>query len=372
MGCMALLMLGIQPLALGALQSAGRLTVSQMGLAATVEMLALGGVSAALAAWLRHHRLRSWLLIGCLAVAAANVLGLFAGGIAFIATRGAAGVGGGIILWVATGVVTRRIDAPRVNAIFQGAQAVAQGISAALIPIFLGPRLGANASLVVLGGMAAVVMPLIAFIPSELPLRHTDSMDRPAFHASSYLGLGASFLIMAGIVGVWVFVEPIAATAGIAVTTVSAAIAASLGTQVIGALLIASTITLVAPSIGVIAMALLYMIVIGVLAWGHSSTAFVVVILLFGALWTVTMSLLLPFMIKLDPTRRAAMLLPGAILLGSSAGPAIAGTVATDTNIGPALLACAAMFALATVCAGVALAVSIRGSNRNLTARAVN
>ncbi|HEY0799772.1 MAG TPA: hypothetical protein VGD54_02945 [Steroidobacteraceae bacterium] len=354
LGCMALLMLGIQPLALGALQSAGRLSIAQMGISATLEMLALGCVSAWLAGRVRPRALQWWTFIGCIIVIAANIFGLSASGVAFIASRAMAGFGGGIVLWVTTVIITRHADAARVNAIFLAAQSVTQGVSAALIPILLTPRLSANASLVVLGGTAVLVVPLIYFLPRELSFQRETADRGSVFHRSSLFGLTASFLVMAGIVGVWVFVEPIAASGGISSSVVSKAIAASLGAQVAGALTIAAIIRRVPPFIGVAAVAVAYLIVTAVLSWGHSVTGFVAATLVFGALWTITMSLLLPLMLRLDPTRRAALLLPGTVLLGSSAGPFVAGMFATDSDIGPALIACAAMFAMSACFTGFA------------------
>jgi DHA1 family inner membrane transport protein len=360
LGCVALLMCGIQPLALGALQSAGRLSIPQMGAAATFELLALGGVSAWLAGRVRPRSLKLWTFVGCAILIAANAIGLAASGAGFIMTRTMAGFGGGIVLWVTAVIITRHADAPRVNAIFLAAQSVTQGISAALIPVFLTPRWAANASLTVLGGTAVLVLPLIYFLPSELSFQRDPGSKGSTFHHSSLFGLAASFLVMAGIVGVWVFVEPIAATAGISPTVVSNAIAASLGAQVIGALAIAAIIRRVPPFAGVAGVALTYLLVTAALAWGHSGTAFVLTTLVFGALWTITMSLLLPLMLRLDPTRRAALLLPGTILLGSSAGPFVAGMFATDTDIGPALMTCTVMFALSVVCTWIAYRTKIR------------
>jgi DHA1 family inner membrane transport protein len=360
LGCVALLMCGIQPLALGALQAAGRLSIPQMGTAATFELLALGCVSAWLAGRVRPRSLKLWTFIGCAILIAANAIGLAAGGAGFILTRTLAGFGGGIVLWVTAVIITRHAEAPRVNAIFLASQSITQGVSAALIPIFLTPLWAANASLAVLGGCAVLVLPLIYFLPRELSFQRDTASAGSTFHHSSLFGLAAAFLVMAGIVGVWVFVEPIAATAGISQNVVSNAIAASLGAQVIGALGIATIIRRVPPFAGVAGVALIYLLVTAALALGHSSTTFVLTTLVFGALWTITMSLLLPLMLKLDPTRRAALLLPGTILLGSSAGPFVAGMFATDSDIGPALLTCTVMFALSAVCTGLAYRTRIR------------
>ncbi len=299
---------------------------------------------------MRPRYLKLWTSAGCAILIAANTIGLVASGVGFIMTRTLAGAGGGIVVWVAAVIITRHADAPRVNAIFLAAQSVTQGISAALIPVLLTPRWAANASLTVLGGTAVLVLPLIFFLPSELAFQRDSGSKGSTFHLSSLFGLAASFLAMAGIVGVWVFVEPIAAAAGISPSVVSNAIAASLCAQVIGALAISAIIRRVPPFAGVAGVALTYLLVTVALATGHSGTAFVLTTLVFGALWTITMSLLLPLMLKLDPTRRAALLLPGTILLGSSAGPFVAGMFATENDIGPALMTCTAMFALSVVC----------------------
>ena len=347
-------MCGIQPLALGALQAAGRLSIPQMGTAATFELLALGCVSAWLAGRVRPRSLKLWTFIGCAILIAANAIGMTASGAGFIMSRTLAGFGGGIVLWVTAVIITRHAEAPRVNAIFLASQSITQGMSAALIPAFLTPLWAANASLAVLGGSAALVLPLIYFLPRELSFQRDTASAGTTFHHSSLFGLAAAFLVMAGIVGVWVFVEPIAATSGISPSVVANAIAASLGAQVIGALGIAAIIRRVPPFAGVAGVALIYLLVTAALAWGHSGTSFVLTTLVFGALWTITMSLLLPLMLKLDPTRRAALLLPGTILLGSSAGPFVAGMFATDSDIGPALLTCAVLFALSALCTGLA------------------
>ena len=346
-GCVALLMFGIQPLALGALQSSGRLNVMQMGMAATVELLTLGTVSAFMAGRFRARSLRLWTLVGCVCLVAANAFGLAANGSIFIFTRGIAGVGGGIIVWVATVLIIRRTDAARVNALFYAAQALTQGAAAALVPLTLSAPFGANASLVVLGASALLVLPLILLLPQEVSAVHSEASVRTAFTISSLLGLCAAFFVMAGIVGVWVYLEPIAIASGMSESVVSSSIAASLGAQVVGALAIAAVIRLVPPFLGTALVALAYLLLTAIFGWSHNVIGFVSAALAFGVLWSIGMSLLLPMMLRLDPTRRAAMFLPAVIMFGSGSGPSIAGSFASDTDITPALIVCAVMFTAA-------------------------
>jgi DHA1 family inner membrane transport protein len=123
----------------------------------------------------------------------------------------------------------------------------------------------------------------------------------------------------------------------------------SIAAQVAGALLMAVIVRLVPAFAGVIGSAIAYLLVTAELFWGHSTAGFVVATLAFGALWSITMSMFLPMLIRLDPSRRAALAPPGVTLLGCSTGPIAAGLFATDTDIGAALITCAVMFALAAV-----------------------
>jgi predicted MFS family arabinose efflux permease len=177
-----------------------------------------------------------------------------------------------------------------------------------------------------------------------------------SLNPSSLSALASSLLMMAGIVGLWVYVEPIAGAIHIPERVVAFAIAASLGAQVIGAMIMVAVDRWVKPVAGLLAVAVAFLGVTAAFAWLPSQAAFVAATLAFGLLWTFAMVLALPLLLAADPSRRAAMYGPASILLGSSLGPLAAGTFATDTNIRPALVVAAALFVLAAI----AVAVSAR------------
>lgn len=347
MGCIGLLMLGVQPIVLGALQAAGRLSVPQMGQAATLETLALGAVSAGMAARVPHRSLRLWGLMGALLLLLANGLGVVTSGLGFVMTRGLAGVAAGVIVWIAVGMITRRHDASRVNGIFIGAQALSQGAVAALMPIALGPVLGANAGMVVIGAGAALTLPLLLLIPNRLPEAPTEVHQGAGLTLSSLSGLTAGLLMMGGIVAVWVYVEPIAHTIHVPDRVTALAVAASLGAQIVGAIAIVALDRWVRPVAGLLLTAAAFLAITALLAWPPSQAAFVAATVAFGLFWTVALALGLPLLIAADPTRRAAMYGPAATLLGASLGPLAAGAFATDANMTPALGTAATLFILA-------------------------
>jgi MFS transporter, DHA1 family, inner membrane transport protein len=345
-GCVALLMMGIQPLALGALQSAGRLTVPQMGVAATAETLALGAISALMAAHIAPRNLKVWTLTGCILLLAANAASCRAEGISLEVARGIAGMAGGIIVWVAIVLIVRRPGAARVNAIFLGAQALTQSAAAIAIPKLVAQNFGANSSLVVMGALSVLVMPLVVLIPSELPAMSKTASNKSKLRPASLVGLAVVFAVMAGIVGLWVYVEPIAEVAHIAADFVASSIAASLVAQVVGAIFVAFIIHRLKPVPGVLAVVAGYIAIIAIFKWETSGTQFFIATLLFGFLWSIAMALFLPLLIEADPSRHSAMFLSGTMLLGSSAGPFLAGAFASETKIEPALVVATALFLL--------------------------
>ena len=76
-GVVALLIAGLQPVVLGGLAEAGRLSASGIGLAATAELLALGLACGMAAALLKPTGLRTKLALACVAHALCNLATLW-------------------------------------------------------------------------------------------------------------------------------------------------------------------------------------------------------------------------------------------------------------------------------------------------------
>jgi hypothetical protein len=354
MGCVALLMLGVQPAVLGALLSAHRLTVGQLTQAATVEMLALGIVSGTMAGVLQHRRLRLWGAVGCLGLVLANIAGFAASGEAFVASRGLAGAAGGILVWIVSGVIARHPTAVRLAALFAGAQSISQAALAAALPL-IAIALGANAGVATLGTCAVLCAFLLFAIPSDLPDLPRPEPGQGALSLQGVFGLLAAFLMMAAIVGVWVFADELARMDGASPTLASAAIAASLAMQVAGALFMVVVGPKAPPGRSYIAVAAGFLVVVALIAWTHGGVAFMAAALLLGFLWNIALSLSTPLLIQIDPTRRAAMLAAGAQLLGGSAGPMITGFFASDADVRPILAPAALLFVGVIVCGAIAI-----------------
>jgi hypothetical protein len=358
-GCAGLLMLGVQPIVLDALRAAGRLTIAEMTQAATIEMLALGIVSGVMGGAVAHRQLRLYGIGGCVLLAAANVGCLAADGLGFVLLRGVAGAAGGVLIWVTVGLITRSFAATRLSAVFLGAQSVTQAILAAIIP-FMEPGFGANAGAIALAATAAFCLVFIPLIPDALPELPPPAAEHGKLNLSGMAALLGTFLLLGGITGFWVFAEGLGAMDNIAPSLVSFAIAASLAAQVGGAVFVAALGDRLPAGASIILVAIFYLVIIATVAWLPADTPFLLATLGFGFLWTVGLPLFVPLMIAADPSRRAALLLPGAQLLGGSVGPQVTGLFATDTDLQPVMIASSAMFLGTILCTGLVLVLQGR------------
>jgi MFS transporter, DHA1 family, inner membrane transport protein len=358
-GCAGLLMLGVQPVILDALRAAGRLTIPQMTLAATIEMLALGIVAGIMGGAVAHRHLRLYAIGGCAMLAAANLGCLVADGVGFVLLRGVAGTAGGVLIWVTVGLITRSTAAVRLSAVFLGAQSVTQAIVAALIP-FIEPGFGANAGALALAVAAAACVLLIPAIPDTLPDFPPPASDRGSLNLPGGIALLGTFLLLGGIVGFWVFAEGLGAMDNVAPSLVSFAIAASLVAQVGGAVFVAVLGDRLPAGLSIVLVAAGYLLIIATVAWIPADTPFLIATLGFGFLWTVGLPLFVPLMIEADPSRRAALLLPGAQLLGGSIGPQVTGFFATETDLQPVMVASSGMFLGTILCTVLVMALQRR------------
>jgi hypothetical protein len=197
---------------------------------------------------------------------------------------------------------------------------------------------------------------LLVAIPTDLPDLPRPEPGRGALSVQGVFGLLAAFLLMAGIVGVWVFADELARMAGASPALASAAIAASLAMQVAGAVFMVAVGPKAPPGRSYIAVAGGFLVVVALIAWTRGGVAFFAAALLLGFLWNIALSLSTPLLIQIDPTRRAAMLAAGAQLLGGSAGPMLTGLFASDADVRPVLAPAALLFMGVIVCAAIAIA----------------
>ena len=131
----------------------------------------------------------------------------------------------------------------------------------------------------------------------------------------------------------WIYTEPLSRQSGHPPGTAGLAISLSLGAQVAGG----TAATILAGRLSWF-WALMVAIggavgILGLFATLPGAPVFLAASAAFGFLWLFASPYLTPLAIEADPSRRAAMLGPGAALLGCSAGPFLASLVVSDADV---------------------------------------
>ncbi|MES2042544.1 MAG: MFS transporter [Pseudomonadota bacterium] len=352
LGVTGVMFAGVGPLLLGGLQAEGRLSAAQIGQAGTVELLAMGIGAALAGALFGVQRLRP-VAIGCgLAMALLNWLTLRADGNMITLIRGINGLPSGVLIWLITGMIVRAPRAGQWSGLYLTIQTLAQFVVVAALTAFVIGSLGTKGGFLCLSGLG-VLAALAGFVtpPAYAPLTDAGDATRAGWPSGrGWLALLAAFCFQAFILAVWIYVEPLSRQSGHAEGTAGIALSASLAAQVLGG----ATATVLAGRAAwfrALAGSIAAMIVLlGLFALLPGVAVFLAASAAFGFLWMFASPWLTPMAIEADPSRNAALLGPGAALLGCSAGPFLASLVVTDSDV-------RACLALGAGLAAVALAI---------------
>ncbi|MEP7209400.1 MAG: MFS transporter, partial [Alphaproteobacteria bacterium] len=336
-GVSGIMIAGLQPLLLGALESEGRISASQLGHAATAELLTMGFAAFGAGAALKTANMRVIAIVASLILAAIDlVTPLFKGEMVTL-VRGAAGLPSGIQMWVTLTLVARTPHPERWSGFYLTVQTLAQFLMATFLSIFVVQTWGANGGFVGLSVFCVVAALAAFFIPDSLAQLPKTESGGSLPGIRGWAALLAAFLYSAFTIGVWVYAEPLSKQAGNDPSTVGIAVSVSLACQVAGgaaatwlstkwnwlATILGCTVAGIAVLIGFASMPP---------AWG-----FIALSGAFGFLWLFVLPFAVPMMIEADPTRRAAVLGGGAQVLGGSFAPFVASFLVTDTDARGAL-----------------------------------
>ena len=353
-GVIGVLIAGLQPQLLGALALEGRLSVAALGGLATVELLAMGIAAGAASFVLPANRLRTIALCALLATGLLDLATPLCGGGGIFVARIAAGVGEGVLIWIAIGFIVGTARPERWSGLYLALQTLAQCALASFIGLFAASSGGGFATLgaVTLAGVFAV-----RWMPDAHAASAGDAGDTLP-HGGGLLALAGVLLYLAFIVAIWVYVEPLARQRGVLAPIIRLIVPLSLAMQVIGAGAATVLAGRLPPRATILSVGLLNLGVLAVMAEAPPGL-FVAAIAVFGFLWLFALPFQVPLVIAADPTRRAAVLIGGAQLTGSSLGPLLASALVADSNVVPVLLF-GAIFLVAAV-----LALLAAGSPRD-------
>jgi hypothetical protein len=364
-GSVGTLILGLQPVLLGALLSEGRVNFDGLALIATTEMLAigLGSVTFALVLSARHMRVKAALLL--IAVAVGQYLTAQATELVSLATiRIVTGLMEGGLIAIAVEYIARTDRPGRSGGWFVSVQTIAQSLLAAVLALAVIPEWGSAGGFELLAVVSVATLAAIPWISDDYgPLRDTESATDAATSrlkpAAAVLTIFTLYLFIGAI---WAYLEPLGGQSGIDAATVGVMVSASLLAQVVGALIA----TMLEPHIRyplVIGGAAIAgsLIAIG-FAMGAGLMLFWLLALATGFLWLFVVPWQISMTLAADPSRKTALLVPAAQLFGAAIGPAGAAVFISATDYHPAAWFAAVAAASSFVFLGLLLVLGGRRS----------
>ena len=355
-GTVGILIPGVQPIVLGALLTAGHITLSQLGNTASAELLSMGLAAAVAGALLPPRRLRAICIAASLTLALGNYLTPLAMGAAITGLRILTGVAGGLLIWITACMIARSAAPQRWAGIYLSVQTLAQFILAALMSWIDADR-AVHVDFGILAaaglGSAAVSLALPTAFQVLPKAAGTGSFVMPP--ARGLAALLSTFLVLASIVSIWVYYDPIARQAGLSSHISDTAVYVSLACQVLGG----TAATLSAGRLKwfpvFVASAAVDFVMVALLGKHLSALLFLFDAAVFGFIWLFILPFLVAMIIEADPSRRSAVLFGGVSLLGASLGPSMVALIISPDDTRGAL-----WFGAACLFLSLAIAAALR------------
>ncbi len=331
-GVISLLALGVLPVLLGSLVDEHRMPAPFIGLAAMLELLAMGLATGLAGMALEPRRLRLIGVLATLALAAADLAVLKASGLSILALRAAAGAAEGFLLWITVGMIARTTTPERWAGVFFTSQVLAQLVLAVALAAWIMSRFGADGGFVALAGASLLGIAPALVAPRRLEPLPTAPGEGGAPPPRGWMALGAILIYVSANGAASVYLQPLAHQAGLSADVARTALWTSLVAQVVGA----GAATALAGRVRYFTVFVIATVGFAAVwyVFDRQSPAwlFIGANALAGLVFLFLAPFLVPMIIDADPSRRAAMQSGAAQLLGGALGPLLASQVVSDRD----------------------------------------
>lgn len=335
-GCSALLIIGLQPLLLGALVDNGTLSMGGVGIVAMGEVATLGIGVALSNAFLPVAHYRPIAVIAALICLALNLATTGAGGDGgFIVVRSAAGLAEGVLVWVTSSIIVRASKADRLAAVFMLLQALTQASMAGILSVLVMQRVGWVGGFESLAVVSAGSAALAIALPQRLVILKGSEIAKLRWSIPTLLPPAVAFMHMAALGGLWAYMEQIALGSGFSASSAQHLISGVLLMQFVGGIASVWLIRrLNAVSTLQVGGSVLVAVLVAVILMPVGATlVFTLVCAIFGIIWLILMPFHLGLAFRADSLGRVALQIPAAQLLGSAFGPLLASAVVTGEAV---------------------------------------
>lgn len=337
----------LQPILLGAMMDAGRLTGEQLGQAATMEGVGMAVGTTFSSVFLRPRRLRLIVALALLMPITAGLLTLVSSGQTLVWVRALNGTGNGVILWVLVGMMTRAPNPTRIFAIFVTSQAATTSSLSWLLSHHVLPSFGVNHAYGLLMSISIMMLAVTPFVPkafAEMAGGRKALMLPTARGWVALFGVGAQ---IAAIMAFWVYAVPSAREAGIPQDMANRLVSTGNLALIAAGLAACALASRLSPFTAVVGTALLSMGVLVLTQCTGEPWLWRLALLAFVFCWGFAPPFHIGLLLRADPSGRTALFISPAQLMGLSAGPAIVSALIVPLGFQAAILVSFAGFAIA-------------------------
>ena len=341
----------VGPQLYGALAHDHRITLVQLGQAATLELVAKGLTVGVAGAWLKPDRLKAIALITTLSLAVAYWITSWISGEPILLMATFAGICEGLNLWILIGFLARTPVPARMSGLFIGLNGAVAFALASLYSYYVIPVRGATGGFSILALTGLVLLPSVIFLPGRYGALAGRSLGTKLPDIRGITALAAVFVYAAGITSLWAYIDPVGRRSGLDAHSIGVAISASIATHSGGGWISFLFARWINP-IAAISIAAGVNVLILILLWvGVPAIGFAALASVFGFLWAFAVTFHIPLTLVADRSGRATMLIGSAQQFGSGAGPAIAALFVSAAGASGALGASAMLFSLGGILA---------------------
>lgn len=364
-GSAGLLVLGLQPILLGAVFSEGKVGFDGLALAATLEILAIGLASAVAA--LFKGRIRTQAAAYLAAVTLFDMLTASAGSEgAFVLWRALAGIAEGGLVAIAAEMIARAPSPERSGGLFVILQTCAQCLLALAFSLSVIPQAGSAGGFQTLGAIALLCLAIVPLLPQAYaPLAARPAGGTGFLNAASLAALGAIFFFFLFIGAIWAFLEPLGAAAGLSGRDVGLMVTSSLAVQVVGAGVATALTGRIRPAATMAACIAAGAVICLLFSSPSGWLSFAAAVMGTGFVWLFVTPFQIGLTVEADETRATALLVPAAQLFGAALGPVGASLLMSGENA-----AAVPVFGAACLLASAVLVQAFRKSLQTRAAEA--
>ncbi|PKA43633.1 hypothetical protein CWR43_11865 [Rhizobium sullae] len=360
-GTASLLSLGVLPILLGGLDEVGRLSKAGIGQAAMFELFGLALGSAAGGYWMGRGAMRLKTVAAGLALAVVNVATAHSGsGVIILLDRAVAGLLGGLLFGAANAIIVRSNNPDRLTGILVGASVAPQIGLAYLIPVVLIPKFGIEAGFYALAAGAMAAAAFAVTLVDRVAIHVASERTRISFSGPLMLFCIGTVLQSGGLGAAWTYIERVANQHGLSPSIVGLAFSSALAGQVAAAWLSAWVVPKIAKWPTLFSLVLAQTVFTAVAVQIALPTAFVVSVCVFASAAAAAQAFQMAEIVRLDVTRKAAVLILPMILFGNGLGPLLASFATTEVDVLGGCWVAVAMSAISLLLYVVCAAVSAR------------